>query len=163
MAPARANSGISQSPYISLGSAVGLPGGGHAKLSTERSEVTTQIPGKSTDFRENGELVAPVEVARAGPEAVVGFHGRRLLHVVFAGPLEGDRRLRRDGRLGAVHRVLDAGLLLGLEQRVVVERIIVLVAIERQIVVELRVAFLQLEMILDELRDKRRHAYRTGP
>src|SRR5437763_5429968 len=161
MAPARANSGISQSPCISLGSAMGLPGGGHAELSTERSEVTTQIRGKSADFPR--ELVAPVEVARAGPEAVVSFHGCRLLHVVFAGPLEGDRRLRRDGRLRAVHRVLDAGLLLGLEQRVVVERIIVLVAIERQIVVELRVAFLQLEMILDDLREKRRRVYGHCP
>src|SRR5262249_11699607 len=85
-------------------------------------------------------LVAPVEVARTGPEAVVRLD--RLV-VVFTGPLEGDRRLRGDGRLGAVHRVLDAGLLLGLEQRMVVERILVHVALERKLVVELGVPFLE--------------------
>src|SRR2546423_931828 len=143
--------------------APGLPGGGQAKLSTERSEGTSQIRGKSTDFLR--ELVAPVEVARASPEAVVTFDssGLRLLVVFFAGPFEGDRRLRRDGRLGAVHRVLDAGLLLGLEQRVIVERILVLVAVERQLLVELRVPLLQLEMILDDLREKRRRIYGHCP
>src|SRR4051794_4259033 len=133
------------------------------QLSTERSEGTSQIRGKSTDFLR--ELVAPVEVARASPEAIVTFDssGLRLLVVFFAGPFEGDRRLRRDGRLCAVHRVLDAGLLLGLEQRVIVERILVLVAVERQLIVELRVLFLQLEMILDDLREKRRCVYGHSP
>src|SRR2546423_10737348 len=133
------------------------------QLSTERSEGTSQIRGKSTDFLR--ELVAPVEVAGASPEAIVPFDssGLRLLVVFFAGPFEGDRRLRRDGRLRAVHRDLDAGLLLGLEQRVVVERILVLVAVERQLIVELRVLFLQLEMILNDLREKRRCVYGHSP
>jgi hypothetical protein len=93
----------------------------------------------------------------------VGFHGSGLLVIFFAGPLEGDCRLRRDGRLGAVHRVLDAGLLLGLEQRVVVERILVLIAVEWQLLVELRVPLLQCEMILDDLREKRRRIYGPYP
>src|SRR5919204_4918480 len=101
------------------------------------------------------ELIAPVEVAGASPEAVVRLDSG-LVQLVFAGPLEGDRGLRRDGRLGAVHRVLDAGLLLGLEQRVVVERIFVLVPVQRQLVVELRVPLLQLEMVLNDLGEKRR-------
>src|SRR5205814_5294540 len=107
--------------------------------------------------------IAPVEVARASPETVVCFHGRRLLRVVFAGPLEGNGRLRRDGRLCAVHRVLDAGLLLGLEQRMIVERIVVLVTIERQLVIEFRVPFLEREMILNHFREKRRRVYRHCP
>src|SRR5205085_9873799 len=162
MAPARANSGISQPPCVEDGPPSGLPGRGQAKLSTGQSEGTSQIRGKSADFP-RPKLVAPVEVARASPEAVVGFHGGGLLVIILAGPLEGDGRLRRDGRLGAVHRVLDAGLLLGLEQRVVVERILVLVAVERQLVVELRVPLLQREVVLDDLREKRRHVYGHSP
>src|SRR5207247_10128287 len=108
-------------------------------------------------------LIAPVEVPRASPESVMGFHRSGLLVIFFARPLEGDGRLRRDGRLGAVHRVLDAGLLLGLEQRVVVDRILVLVAVEWQLLVELRVPFLQREMILDDLRKKRRRVYGHFP
>src|SRR5206468_10010115 len=138
-----------------------LPVGGHAKLSTERSEGTSWIRGKSEGFC--AASIAPVEVPRASPESVVGFHGSGLLVIFFARPLEGDGRLRRDGRLGAVHRVLDAGLLLGLEQRVVVERILVLVAVERQLVVELRVPLLQREVVLDDLREKRRHVYGHSP
>src|SRR5205807_5815101 len=34
--------------------------------------------------------VAPVEVTRASPQAVVGFNGSGLLVIFFAGPLEGD-------------------------------------------------------------------------
>src|SRR5262249_32155267 len=94
------------------------------------------------------ELIAPVEVARARPEAVVRLN--RLV-VVLPGPLEGDRGLRRDGRLGAVHRVLDAGLLLGLEKRMVVERILVHVVLDRKLSVEIGVPFLQLEMSLEHL------------
>src|SRR3954447_17916388 len=85
------------------------------------------------------------------------------LLVVFPGPFEGDRRLRRDGRLGAVHRVLDAGLLLGLEQRMVLERVLVLVTIERKLLAELRVLFLELEVILDHLREQRWGLYRHCP
>src|SRR5262249_19393162 len=113
---------------------IGCPKAGRTELSTERKLVTSQIRGKSTDFP---RLIAPVEVARASPEGVVGFDGGRLVVDVFAGPLEGNGRLRRDGRLGAVHRVLDAGLLLGLEEWVVVERIVVLVTVEGQLSIEL--------------------------
>src|SRR5205085_11799888 len=110
--------------------ASGIAGRAERNVPTEHSEGTSQIRVKWADFP-RPTLVAPVEVARASPEAVVGFHGGGLLVIILAGPLEGDGRLRRDGRLRAVHRVLDAGLLLGLEQRVVVERILVLVAVER--------------------------------
>src|SRR4029079_4295952 len=120
------------------------------------SEAKVQTGSAENPQIFRGFLVAPVEVARASPEALVRFPRDGLLVIVFAGPLEGNGRLRRDGRLGAVHRVLDASLLLGLEQRVVVERILVLVALERQLVVELRVPLLQREMILDDLREKRR-------
>src|SRR5207249_7489344 len=98
MAPARANSGISQSPCIGGGFAWGYPEAARPNSLLGRGAGTTWIRGKSAGF---SWLVAPVEVARASPEAIVGFgfHGSRLLRVVFAGPLEGDRRLRRDGRL----------------------------------------------------------------
>ena len=46
-----------------------------------------------------------------------------------------ERRLV-DDRLGAVHRVLDPGLLLGLEERVILERIVRHVALERHLVLE---------------------------
>jgi hypothetical protein len=46
---------------------------------------------------------------------------------------------------------------------VIVERILVLVPVERQLVVELRVPLLQREMILDDLREKRRGIYGHCP
>src|SRR5262249_18801151 len=139
---------------------IGCPTAGRAELSTDRKLVTSQIRGKSTDFP---RLIAPVEVARASPEAVMSLDGTRFVDVVFAGPLEGNGRLHGNGRLGAVHRVLHAGLLLGLEQRVVVERILVFVAVEGQLRVELCVPLLQLEVILDDLRKKRRCIYGHTP
>ena len=60
----------------------------------------------------------------------------------------------------AVHRVLDARLLLGLEERVVLERIVGHVLLERHLVLERRVAPLQLEVLLDHLREQRRESRR---
>src|SRR5690349_10786561 len=80
-------------------------------------------------------LVAPVEVARAAPEARVF----ELRNVMLGGLLTGPRenRLRDgEGRLDAVHRLLDTSLLLGLEERMVVERVRVLVPLERHLVLE---------------------------
>ena len=59
----------------------------------------------------------------------------------------------------AVHRVLDPRLLLGLEERVVLERILVHVLAERHLVLERRVAPLQLQMLLDDLGEHRRRVY----
>src|SRR3954454_14973226 len=98
-------------------------------------------------------LVAPVEVARLAPEAfllglrLVGRPGER-------GALLGDCRLL------AVHRLLDAGLLLGLEERVVLEGVLGLVTVDRQLAFELRVLLLQFEMVLDHLRKQRRCLHR---
>src|SRR6266536_339280 len=119
MAPPRANRGISQSPCVRGRFPRGYPQAAvpNKPLPSE-AKVQARFAQNQQNFR---ELVAPVEVARASPQAVVCFDSRRLLQIVFTGPLEGDSRLRRDGRLRAVHRVLDAGLLLGLEQRMVVE------------------------------------------
>src|ERR687892_815004 len=72
-------------------------------------------------------LVPPVEIARlTAPKAVVGVH-------VLLGLGEPDLRLRSDVPVlfGPVDRLLDSGLLLGLEERMVLERIAGLVALER--------------------------------
>ena len=62
-------------------------------------------------------------------------------------------------RLDAVHRLLDPGLLLGLEQRVVLERILVLVPLDRHARIERRVALLQIEVIPDHLSEQRGGLY----
>src|ERR671937_210144 len=99
-------------------------------------------------------LVAPVEVARTAPKAFF-----LLREVLLCRP--GERNaLRRDGGLLAVHRLLDAGLLLGLEERMVLERILGLVSIERQVALELRVPLFQLEVVLDDLGKERRGLHR---
>ena len=73
------------------------------------------------------------------------------------------RRRRVDDRLLAAHRVLDPGLLLALEERVVLERILVEVARERHLRLQRGVPALELEVILDDLRELRgslnRHAF----
>src|SRR6266498_4406261 len=101
-------------------------------------------------------LIAPVEVARAPPEAVVDV---RNLKILLARP-----GMRRSGHsdcgLGPVHRLLETSLLLGLEERVVIERIVGLVALERHLTLELRVPALQLEMFLDDLAKNGRGLYR---
>ena len=71
------------------------------------------------------------------------------------GQVERDR-VERHGRLVAVHRLLEAGLLLGLEQRVVVERIVDAIALERHRRLELGIAALQLEVVLDHTCEQRR-------
>src|SRR3990172_2762381 len=107
-------------------------------------------------------LVAPVEVARLAPETLalfglglglgLGHRGRRV--GLLAGPGHG-RGLERDGGL-AVHRLLEPGLLLGLDQRVVLERILGLVVVERHVAVEVGVAALQVEVVLDHACEERR-------
>src|SRR5207245_439201 len=90
-------------------------------------------------------LVAPVEVARAAPEPVVLELRSAVLGGVLAGPREDRlRRVGDDVRLHAVHGLLDASLLLGLEKRMVVERILDLVLVDRHRGLELLVALLQL-------------------
>jgi hypothetical protein len=80
-----------------------------------------------------------------------------VLGGVLAGPREDRlRRVGDDVRLHAVHGLLDARLLLGLEKRMVVERVLDLVLVERHRGLELLVALLQLEMILNDLREERR-------
>src|SRR5205814_1606894 len=65
-------------------------------------------------------LVAQVEVARTAPETVVAVDDD-LLEALFARPWT---RRDRDRRLGPVQRLLEASLLLALEERVVLERIL---------------------------------------
>jgi len=98
--------------------------------------------------------VAPVEVAGAAPEGVV-VRGRLLLGL----GREADELLGGEGLL-AVHRLLDSRLLLGLEERVVLEWIRRLVLVEWHVLLELRVAALQLEMFLDYVRKDGRRLYR---
>ena len=120
--------------------------------------------------------VAPVEIARARPEVLV----RRLLRVVghrrggflrLLGDRQGrlrlvdegvfrawpvERRLLRFDPGNAVHRLLDPRLLFGLEERVVLERVVRHVLPERQLVLERRISALQLEVLLDHLRERGR-------
>src|SRR5262249_5805397 len=98
-------------------------------------------------------LVAPVEVSGLRPETL--FHGRRsFLGGVLAGP-RGHGRPGTDDRLLAVHRLLEPSLLFRLEERVIVERILGLVVAERHGTLELRVPLLQLEVVLNDLREQR--------
>jgi hypothetical protein len=60
----------------------------------------------------------------------------------------------------AVHRLLEASLLLGLEQRMILERILCLVAVDRHLPVERGVLLLECQMILDHLGEQRRCLYR---
>ena len=74
--------------------------------------------------------------------------GDRRLGGVLARP--GQRQgVQFDGGL-AVECLLDPSLLLRLEQRMILERILDLIVVERHVAVELRVLLLQLEMILDD-------------
>src|SRR5919197_3575079 len=104
-------------------------------------------------------LVAPVEVAGAAPETRVELG---VVDVVVGRP--GERS--RDGVRGhvavlhAVHRLLEARLLFGLEQRMVLEWILGLVAPERHGRLEVRVPALQLEVILDDLCEQGGSLYR---
>src|SRR4249919_2893429 len=94
----------------------------------------------------NPTSVAPVEVARLRPEPLL------LRRVLLGRPRVRHRGfVYRDGRLLTVHRLLDTGLLLGLEQRMVLERVLALVLLERLFMFELGVSLLQLEMVLDHL------------
>ena len=65
----------------------------------------------------------------------------------------------------AVHRLLESCLLLGLEERVVGERVRSAIAIERHRGLQGSVALLQIEVILDELREHGRclDRHRTPP
>ncbi len=71
--------------------------------------------------------------------------------------------VRDDGGLLAAHRLLEARLLLGLEEGVVLERIAVQVAVDRVRSLDRRVTALQLDVIFDDLGEERRgldgHAY----
>src|SRR5581483_9828737 len=108
-------------------------------------------------------LVAPVEVACAidRPESVglrvVDLGCGRVLRGLLAGP--GQRLVGDEGGL-PVHRLLEPGLLLGLEQRMVLERIVRLVVLDRHVAVERGVALLELQMVSDDLREVRRCLYR---
>ena len=74
-----------------------------------------------------------------------------LLGGLLAGP--GQRHgLDLHGGLLAVHGLLEASLLLGLEEWVIVERIRDAIAVDRHGRLELGIAPLELEMILDHTR-----------
>ena len=122
-------------------------------------EPGPQPPGRS------GVAQSPQSKSREPrPEALVrDFLGDRLLRllgrcfrllgciderVLGRRPIE--RRRLVDDRLSAVHRVLDPRLLLGLEQRMILERVVRHVLLERHFVLESSVAPLQLEVLLDD-------------
>jgi hypothetical protein len=61
--------------------------------------------------------------------------------------------VRDEVRRDAVHRLFEASLLLRLEQGMVLEGVIGLVAIDRHLMIEVRIPLLQIEMISDHLRE----------
>src|SRR2546429_1160809 len=99
-------------------------------------------------------LVAPVEVATSAPEVLFSVGGGALEGVLTRPGKH--RRPVGDHRLLPVHGLLEPRLLFGLEQGVVVERIVGLVMADRHSLLELRVALLQLEVVLDDLGEKGR-------
>src|SRR3954452_15276908 len=111
-------------------------------------------------------LIPPVEVAREIdlPETgILDLACGRVLRGLFTGPGKRcDRlgRVRDEIRLDAVHRLFDSSLLLGLEQRMVLEWIVGLVSVDRHLPIEVRIMFLQCKVILDHLRERRRCLYR---
>src|SRR5581483_8907016 len=164
--------------------AVGLPrspapaAAGSKALSTEARKTAlfrAGVPCRSASrcAAPASDLVAPVELAGAAVVPETGLLGDR--RGVLGGGLVDDRgcdlfRARPDADvlearvaevgLDAVHRLLDAGLLLALEERVVAERVVVLVAVDRHRAVELRIALLQSEVVFDHLREQGRGLYR---
>ena len=70
--------------------------------------------------------------------------------------------MQLDCRL-TVEGLLDPSLLLGLEQRVILERILDLIAVERHLPIEVRVLLLQLEVILDHARKGRSRTSHHAP
>src|SRR4051812_23763841 len=99
---------------------------------------------------EDPGLVPPVEVPGAAPEALVAVGGRLDAVRVCVHRDEVLLGVVGDGH-GSVERVLDARLLLGLEQRVVLEGISALVAIDRHVPLELGVLLLQPQVILNDV------------
>src|SRR3954466_4981752 len=112
--------------------------------SGRRKAATTE--GKSP-ARRTGllNLIPPVEVARAIdlPETgILDLACGRVLRGLFTGPGKRcDRlgRVRDEIRLDAVHRLFDSSLLLGLEQRMVLEWIVGLVSVDRHLPIEVRI------------------------
>src|SRR6266540_2149159 len=100
-------------------------------------------------------LIAPVEVARlATPEAVLEVGARRSRVLDRRSLLAGPRTGWADGRL-AVHGLFETCLLLGLEERMVLERVFGLVDVQRHPRVERGVLLLEREMFLDRLCKQR--------
>ena len=97
------------------------------------------------------ETYSPQSKSRERPQrspSSAAASGHRAFSAVSS-PGHGKReRVQLDRRL-AVEGLLDPSLLLGLEQRMILERILDLVAIERHLAVEIGVLLLQLEVILD--------------
>src|SRR5262245_11849001 len=113
--------------------------------------------------RAGGCSVAPVEVARTAPEIAFGVRlGKRRIGLLTGRPGEDELVLCRDG-LGARERLLEAGLLLRLEQRVILEWVLRSVLIDRHLPLEPGVTPLELEMLLDHLGERQcsiqRHPY----
>jgi uracil-DNA glycosylase len=109
--------------------------------------------------------VAPVEVAGAidGPETGVldlacRCRGNRVRRRRLRGLLAGPRQVhvgavRNEVRIDSVHRLFQARLLLGLEQRVVLEGICGFVALDRHSRIEIRVPLLEFKVIPDHLSE----------
>src|SRR3989304_10059801 len=98
-------------------------------------------------------LVAPVEVARPSrPKRFVQCGALYVLGGLLARPRQ-PLGTELSCRL-TVHRLLDACLLLALEEGVVLELITVEIAVERHLGVEIRVAALQLQMLANRLRER---------
>src|SRR5712691_1553635 len=139
--------------------------GGGTALPPQRTPASRQNENRAGSGSSPREaLVAPVEVAGAidGPEAgILDRIARRGLRGLFARPWKyGLGGMGGEVRLDTVHRLLEARLLLGLEQRVVLERIGRLVAIDRHLAVERGVPLLQRQVILDDFCEQRRCLYR---
>src|SRR5438067_9217807 len=93
---------------------------------------------RKRSFRSKAELVAPVEISAFPPETFFTVGDGHVSDGLLAGPRR-NGRIQGDDRLLAVHRLLEAGLLLGLEERMVVEGVRVLVMPERHRILESRV------------------------
>jgi len=97
-----------------------------------------------------GSSVAPVEIAGTpGPECLVERSALDVLDGLLARPRKAIGA-QLGGRL-SVHGLLDPRLLLALEERMVLERIAIEIAIDRHVVVEARILALEREMLPDRL------------
>ena len=120
--------------------------------SATRGSASASRPSRSRASATRGSRRRPRRTPRRPRLGGAGSSGERASRAVGHSSEVGSSTIDCD----AVHRVLDPRLLLGLEERVVLERVVGHVPLERHLVLERRVPAPQLEVLLDHRCKQRR-------